>query len=272
MARRGPVTHSPLRRWLAGVGVVLLAVVVVALSAVALSHTRAEEPTGTTQPVPTFTTMSTATATPTPTTTAVAAPGAEERFLAAGSGVLWRATAGVCGGTAPTLERSDDDGATWTDVTPTYLGVAQILSLDTFSTGQAEIVALVGSSCETQALRTFTAWEFWASYPEVLAASTYLSPTDPTSVVTPDGTVAAPCAQPWGVRSESGTTGLICDGAAYQLTSGAWSEVSADAAAIAVASGTFVAVSASQVEAPAAIALDGNNVLAWSGSGIVTVR
>ncbi|MFT4305339.1 MAG: hypothetical protein QM604_00450 [Microbacterium sp.] len=270
MPRRS-APHSATSRLLTGAGILLLTVIVIALAVAALSRTSASESVGTAQPVPTFTVASTPTPTPTPTptATAVAAPGAAERFLAMGSGVWWRATAGACGGAAPTLERSDDSGATWTDVTPAYLGVAQILALDTFAGDQAQIVALVGSSCETQALRTFTAGEFWESSPDVLAASTYLSPTDPTSVVTPAGTVAAPCTTPWGVRAESGTTGVICDGVAYQLTaSNTWTALATDAAALTVGDGAVTVATTAEVAVPAAVALDGTTLLAWSGESV----
>lgn len=266
MPRRAPAPAGPGRRWVAAAGIVLLAVVVIALCVIALSRTRAAEPAGTARPVPTFSVASS----PTPTPTAVStAPGAAERFLAAGGGVLWRATAGTCGGTAPTLERSTDAGATWSDVTPGYLGVGQILALEPFAGDQAQIVALVGSACQAQALRTFTAGQFWASYPDALAASTYVDPVDSTRVVTPSGTIAGPCPAPWGVRADSGATALVCDGAAYQLTaSRTWTQVATDAAALTVASGAVTVATSAQVASPAAVAFDGNDLLAWSGATV----
>ena len=119
-----------------------------------------------------------------------------------GSGALWRGTAGACGGAAPTLERSRDGGDTWNDVTPRYLGIGQLLSVEAFAGSEAQIVARMGDDCELQALRTFTQGRFWESHPEALAASTYVDPADPTKVVIADADVTAPCATPWGARTD----------------------------------------------------------------------
>ncbi|WP_243227305.1 hypothetical protein [Microbacterium sp. CIAB417] len=261
-------------RWLAGVGVAVVAVVVVVLVVLALQHARGGDAADSTpRPVPTFTDPTPAeTPTPTPTTPPVPAPpGADERFLAVGDGAMWRGTAGQCDGPAPVIERSTDDGETWEDVTPTYRGITQLLSLEPLAGDQAEIIARVGPSCEMQALRTFTYGQFWEPYPDVLAASTYIDPTNPGSVIRPTGAVDAPCASAWGLRSAGDTVGLICDGTAYQLVDGAWQAVGTDAVAIAIVDGEVVMVTSAEAQAPAATAATPEGLLAWSGDTMTTL-
>lgn len=232
-------------RWITGALVAVLAVAVTLLSVLAIVRTQraAESVTTTPRPIPSITIP--VTASPSPATTglpAATAPGAAERFLSAGPGALWRATAGRCGETEPLLERSTDDGATWQDVTPRYLGIGQILSLEAFADTEAQMVALMEPGCELQALRTFTQGRFWEPYPDVLAASTYVDPADPATVVVAGSAVSAPCPEPWGIRAASGTVGLICDGTAYQRVDGTWTPVADGALAItADAAGVTVA-------------------------------
>jgi hypothetical protein len=221
-----------------------LAIGVIALAYLAITQSRGGEVDGTPRPVPSFTPDPTATPTatppPAPTTVAtIVAPGAGERFLSAGNGALWRGTAGVCGEVEPTLERSTNDGETWVDVSPRYLGIGQLLAVDAFAGSEAEIVALMGDDCELQALRTFTQGRFWEPNDDVLAAATYLDPAEPATVITADGDVAAPCASPWGLRADGDTTALICDGTAFTLTSDEWQPVASGVMALAVADGAL---------------------------------
>src|SRR5690606_7419317 len=123
------------------------------------------------------------TASETPVAPAPSYDRSEERFLVVGDGVLWRGIAGACGSAEPLLERSTDGAATWIDVTPEYLGIGQLSALNTFAGDQSEIVASMGETCDVQALRTFTQGQFWEPYPEVLAVSRYLEPTDATTVM-----------------------------------------------------------------------------------------
>lgn len=201
----------------------MLAIGVIALSLQALQQTGAQATDTRATPQPTF---SFGGPSPTPTSTSSpavsAAPGAGERFLAVGEGVLWRGTAGVCGGDAPVIELSYDGGATWDDVTPTYRGIAQLRTLSTFGGPHAEAVADLGEECETQPIRTFTAGEFWEPYPDQLASWTYIDPDDAATIITPDGAIEAPCAEPWGLRARGGVVALICDGTAYTRDADAW--------------------------------------------------
>ncbi|TXK15413.1 hypothetical protein FVP74_03175 [Microbacterium saccharophilum] len=295
----------------AGIGVTVLAVAVILLAVYALQQTGAEATGARATPKPTFSfggpaplpTGDAATGTPTPSPTADAGsdattPGADERFLAVGEDALWRGTAGACGGDAPTIEVSYDTGATWTDVTPTYRGIAQLRTLSTFGGPNAETVADVGEDCETQALRTFTAGEFWAPYPDELASSTYVDPADDATIITPDGAIEAPCAEPWDIRARGGVVALICDGSAYVRDADEWAplvetgaaglSVSADGAiAIAHTVSSCDGVAISRYEDGAtdetecvgdvdprvsgAIAFAGDALLLWFGDAVVTL-
>lgn len=302
MARRPPgVSRST--RWLAGAAIAVVAVAAIVLSVAAIERVRLE-PTAAT-PIPTFTfgaqsgiTPSPKPAIPSPSTTPPAAlpPAAEQRFLSVGSGGMWRATAGACGGPPPVVERSVDGGRTWTNVTPTYRGIAQVMSLSAFAGTEAEMVAAVGPDCEVQALRTFTQGEFWDSYPDVLAASTYVGPENPARLVTPDGRRPAPCAEPRSVRAAGGTIALVCDGIA-RLSAGAdWRELG-PAAAVGLTSDAVIVAGTSEgcdgtgltrmplaggAAQPAgcaagatgniAIAPDGTSIWVWSADAVARIR
>lgn len=241
-------------RWLTAALVAVLAVAVIMLSVLAVVRTeRAAESIATTpRPIPSFTpsaTVSPSSTTPPPLPETARAPGAEERFLSVGTGAMWRATAGACGGTEPLLERSADGGQTWQDVTPRYRGIGQILNVEAFGDTEAQIVARMGPGCELQALRTFTQGRFWEPYPDVLAGASYVDPAAPATVVIAGTPVTAPCPGPWGVRTGSGAVGIVCDGSAYQRIDDAWMPVSDGALAISAdAVGITVAVSRAECD------------------------
>jgi hypothetical protein len=210
-------------RWVAVAGVAALTIVVVVLAALALQRSRGEGDAAA-NPVPSFTLGVT---TPTPTPTAEASPGAqtnraEERFLTAGSEVMWRGVAGECGVTEPLIERSVDGGGTWTDVTPRYLGIGQIMGMNAFSPIDAEVIAAVGPACEVQALRTYTDGEFWEPYPEVLAAAAYLDTIDSTILVSAEERLPPPCPTAQGLRTSGDVAALICDGSVWLRIGEEW--------------------------------------------------
>lgn len=242
MARR-----SPDRRGLPSIVVALLVVAltvaVAALVVLALQRGQGDGVDPATRPAPTVgLTPPTSSPSPSASAAAIAPPDADERFLAVDADMMWRATAGRCDGPAPVVERSDDDGETWVDVTPTYRDIAQIRALTPFAETQADLVADLGDDCETQALRTFTEGTFWSPYDDLLPASAYITGD---SLVIDGTTVDAPCAQPWGLRTSSGTAAFICDGTAYDVADGEITEIGTGVIALDVLNGDIVGATTS---------------------------
>ena len=293
MARRRAVRRG-LPAAVVAVLVIALAAAVIALAALAIERGRGVEPTGGARPAPSFSFG--ADASPSPTETVeidLTAPGPAERFFAVGDGVLWRATAGECGGDAPVIERSDDDGESWADVTPTYREIRQVRDLIGFAETEADIVADLGEDCETQALRTFTQGTFWSPYDDLLPRSTYL---DGTTVADDGERYEAPCDQPWSLRTAASLTAVICDGTASVWQDGAWFEVGTDVVSLDVFDGEVVGAvvdadcdgvqvttlgaedepigcaAVADPTAPAALALTDVGVRVWSGDDLVALE
>ncbi|MCP2638119.1 hypothetical protein K0817_016320 [Microbacterium sp. HD4P20] len=283
-------------RWIAIAAVAALAIVVGVLAIAAYQRANPEPTPAEAGPVPSFD-LGVKTPTPTPSAPAAAPIALEaQRYLSVGGALWWRATAGACDGPAPVVERSPDGGETWIDVTPTYRGIAQVQSLDAFSAQDAEMVAAM-AECETQALRTYTNGEFWESYPDVLAISRYVSPTDAATVVLPSGPVPAPCAQAWGLRASGDAVALVCDARAWSWSGEEWQQLAPenaialtldggdvivahttpDCAGVALSRAT--AESSSPVAcaegvdpaAPTAIDLAGADLSLWSADSLVTL-
>lgn len=287
-------------RWVAIAGIAVLVAAVAVLVFAALQHTRPESTGGEAEPVPEFTLgVQTPTPTPTPTATATAPILEQTRLLGLGSEVWWRATAGSCAGPAPLIERSYDQGATWTDVTPVYRGITQVQTLEAFSARDAEIVAAV-AGCEPQALRTYTRGEFWDSYPDVLAASRYIEPSDPGSVHFPSGPVPAPCATALGLHAFGDVVALVCDDRAWSWSGDEWVTLAPENALAVTVDGPDVLVAhrtddcagvaiarvaaatpdvaspvgcaeGTDAASPVAIAPRGDGVVAWIGDAFVGI-
>jgi hypothetical protein len=174
-----------------------------------------------------------------------ALPRSQERFLLIDSdGTMWRAVAGSCNsGEAPLVERSTDDGATWTDVTPRYLGITQVAGLLPFELGEAELIAATGPECSAQGLRTYTQGEFWGAYPEVLDDVSYVRPTEAAELVSTAGAPQAPCNGPTSLSVDGTTAALVCGTTPHVWsadTGTEWVEVSATPTrAVHVAGGTL---------------------------------
>lgn len=226
MAPRSAVSSTS-RKWVVGVLVAMLLIVAVVLTVLAIDQVRTRPMGGDVAPVPMFTQPARETPSPMPSETSAKIASydrSQERFLTLSAGVLWRGTAGQCGAVEPLLERSADGGETWTDVTPRYLGISQLVALNPFADGQAEIIARMGEDCEVQALRTFTQGQFWESYPDVLAASQYVDPADAGSIVRQEASIAAPCADARSLQAAATMLAVVCDGTAYLIDqNAAWS-------------------------------------------------
>ncbi|GGH41133.1 hypothetical protein [Microbacterium album] len=284
---------------LAVLAVVVAVLIVLAMQRVARDPGAAPMPPatgiGTESPTPTTT--------PTPTVTAPPVVARDdERLLAVGAGgVLWRAVAGSCeAGVEPLLERSVDDGVTWTDVTPRYRGITQIMSLAPFAADQAEMVATIADGadpCATRAMRTFSGGEFWSDYDDVLAASTFLA-FDRSAVVAPGAELPVPCAEPRSFQRAGDLIAAVCDGDAVVWDGASWQPAGpADVVAVAGEGGAFVALHAAadceglavsvvaetgasgvpvcspdlSPAAPTAVALTDGGVTVWHGDEVVTV-
>ncbi|WP_441875194.1 hypothetical protein [Microbacterium gubbeenense] len=166
----------------------------------------------------------------------------EERLLAIGDGVVWRGVTGSCvDGVEPLLERSTNDGATWTDVTPRYRGVSQVLRVDPFAGTQANlVVTLDAETCEPQGLRTFSDGAYWADQ-TVPDGVVYLAADGGLR----DGEVGveAPCAEPRSVRGREPMAVLLCDGKVLVSGETDWEETGLEHAT-AVFAGTETVVAA----------------------------
>ncbi len=275
------------------VAVAALAIGVGVLSVLALQSTASSGAAGTASPAPTFDfdrATGAATASATPSATAVSAE--PELFLAVDGDDLWRATSGACGGAAPVVEYSTDGGESWADVTPPT--AVQVVGLSTFGAGQAEVIAAIDATCAPAALRTYTAGQAWQSYPQVLAAATFVSPTDRSTVVAAGAAVTAPCADARSARTSRSATGIVCDGSALLWTGSDWVTLAPDAVALDAVSGTLVVAHVSDscrssvtvtrftgtsgaelgcisgVDAAAAAALSvlGDDLVFWSGDSV----
>ena len=301
MARRPAV--RPTATWVAIPVIAVLAITVGALSLFAYQRAHPTVAMRSAAPVPTFSSETPSPEPPAPSPTALAPTIIDrtiERFFSVASRAMWRGVAGRCGVASPLVERSADGGRTWVDVTPLYKQLTQVASLDAFTPTEGQLVGGVGVGCQTQALRTFTQGQFWESYPDVLAASSFVDLNDPSLVVTPGGTIAAPCATATGLRSAGTRLGIVCDGQAYTLDAArSWQAVGVgDAVAVAFsADGLLVGHEQSTcaglaitlaVDAAApidvgcaadvdpsdgaiALATDGSRVLVWAGDSIVDV-
>lgn len=253
-------------RWFAIASVVALSIVVVALAALAFQRSRTEG-VATPNPIPSFT-LGVPKPTPTPTSaTPFVGPQASrdsQRFLDTEGEVWWRGVAGECGVSEPTIERSIDDGATWADVTPRYLAIGELLSLDAFTTTDAEIVAKVGESCQLEALRTYTQGEFWEAYPDVLSNSRFIDASVPATVFLGANPQAAPCSTPRGMSTSGDALALVCDRAAWVWQVDNWVAVGIpEAQAVAVAGNSvLVAHSSPECEGVALTQLDVNDLTA----------
>lgn len=201
-------------RWIAVALVLVLGLVVAVLSALALQQSQGDA-VAQPNPIPSFS-LGVQTQTPTssaePPAAPVTIPPGQERFFSVGAEAWWRGTAGRCGETEPLLERSVDGGQSWEDVTPRYLGIGELMSLDAFAPTEAEMVVKIGPACEVQALRTFTQGRFWEPYPDVLAVSRYIDSADSGTIDLGAESILAPCESASGLRASGDLVAVLCEG------------------------------------------------------------
>jgi hypothetical protein len=149
---------------------------------------------------------------------------------------MWRATAGACGGAAPVVERSGDNGATWQSVTPTAKGAVQVLSLTSFGGRNATAVAARRELHPEHAAHLHRR-------PVLGALSRHLRRRHLRAARRARRhrrrhPHRRPCATPWGLRSAGSTTAIVCDDAAYRLDGQNWTRLAQTARAVAVSADT----------------------------------
>lgn len=286
-------------RRIASIAVIaVLGIVVVTLSVLALSQARTAPITAPTTPAETATPEPSITpsSTPTPTPAATIGNRADERFLSFAGSTGWRATAGSCSDAAPLLQRLNAEGE-WVDIVPRELDVRHIASLDAHTDG-AQFVGGVDEDCTAESFRTFSAGAEWTSYEGTLQQSRYVTLTDPAIVHTRAGDIAAPCANPTGLRALGEVVALICDEQAWRMADAAWTALpvtnakalAIDAAALIVghvaaecngltltrvdSDGNNTIGCAEDVDAtqPLAVATTDSGVAVWAGDSIIEVN
>ncbi|GAA3203651.1 hypothetical protein GCM10017690_08400 [Microbacterium terregens] len=142
----------------------------------------------------------------------------------------------------PVVERSNDGGDTWVDITPLYTGIAQVASLEGIAVDAVEAIAAIGPACETRALRSFTNGRFWESYPEVLSGSRFIDLTTSSTVHLGGISVPAPCVEARGLRAVRSVAAVICGDVAFVRSEESWTPLSAVAAVAVAVDGADVIV------------------------------
>jgi hypothetical protein len=181
------------RTALAGVGVVVLAIVVMGLSFLALTQNRSVASAGSTpgasEPQAGATAAPAEVAAPAPVIEPVAA--VPNRVIAAISAeAAVRAIAANCP-TPSTIESTGDAGATWEP-----FEAAGVSAVQRITAGSDAFVALIGlatEGCTPIYERSFTGGTAWEAAPDELAASWFVDPANRAGLHAPAGDRAAPC-------------------------------------------------------------------------------
>lgn len=224
------VMYGPGRTW-AVAGLIAFVVADVILVAWAVASVSLAPKTASHPPAAATTHPSTPThaATTTKTETPIPAAVPPTRVLAAlDDQVAWRAATGTCPATPAGLEHTTDGGATWqTSDAGSLADASSVLRITVASSTEAAAITLAKQNCAVQYIRTYIAGGNWAVYNDQLAGSWYLDPSSTTSVHSPQGTVAAPCASIVGlaVRDASSAAVLCADHTLYRTSNAgaAWS-------------------------------------------------
>ena len=108
----------------------------------------------------------------------------------------WRAKTGPCPATAAEPEYTLDGGVTWTTTDATGpTGVTAIQSITVEADGIASMVALAGTDCAPEFVKTFVAGDNYRAYDDQLEDNWYVNPDEQMTIVSPSGAVDSPCGQ-----------------------------------------------------------------------------
>ena len=216
--KRHVPTDGSQRRLITYVAVSLFVLVDLALIGWALNSTRGAPAAPQAEDLPVATTPQLApTETPTPEPTA-AAPTftlaeavAPTRIITALSATTaWRAQTGPCPVTAAEPEYTLDGGVTWTTTDATGpTGVTAIQSITVEADGIASMVALDGTDCAPQFVKTFVAGDNYRAYDDQLENNWYVNPDEPLTVVGPTGAADSPCGQVVSLAPTSQTAAAV---------------------------------------------------------------
>jgi hypothetical protein len=161
------------------------------------------------------------TTSPTPAATSSTAPAVPLFLDASQSPELFRATPGQCGIVSPVLEVSRDAGQSWVGSTFGTLELGQIFSVDVVDADQTDIVAAILPDCQLSQISTYTAGQYWESYPERVADAVYVDPADSTRIMLRSNDVATPCSSVAQVVEEGDTVAVNCPEGVFVATSNA---------------------------------------------------
>ena len=122
----------------------------------------------------------------------------------------WRAQTGPCPATAAEPEYTLDGGVTWTTTDasgPTDVTAIQSITVE--ADGIASMVALAGTDCAPEFVKTFVAGDNYRAYDDQLENNWYVDPDEPMTVVSPSGSVDSPCGQVVALAPTSQNTAAV---------------------------------------------------------------
>lgn len=169
-------------------------------------------------PIPTFGISPSPIPAPTPTPNPVQS--LPRQMEAASATEVWRASTGSCAGATSVIEHSFDGGQTWQQVGTPGIDVRQVLQIDPLGESTVRLAARVGADCAVGSFASFTAGEFWGSYPENLPEFVYLD----GAVVVAGQPLTPPCAPVTEVQRLEDSVVAVCADVLAELDegSGAW--------------------------------------------------
>lgn len=148
-------------------------------------------------------------------------------FTIGSSGLGVRSGSTECGA-AQSIEVTTDGGRSWQSASFGALDVTQVQAINVVSDTQIDLVAGVGPTCDPTVVSSYTAGEYWQSYPERLGEVVFVQPGNGSSLQVRGLSVASPCKTVSKATLSSGGTAIACDAGVYYFSqaSGAWSQLS----------------------------------------------